>query len=166
MNQVHQVQLAIELRGRQCAPSITAPTPEPMRPEAPHDPAIELMEEPSDVSALVMLAPATQDGIDLLDQLRSRHRRAAARQSSNLVLEVPDRFLPRVGVQRSRLLATFDLAVRKPHPPTAALDLVSRPVELHHRPLAEPGREPLGSSGSHQANVPVIPIRQWTKRCA
>src|ERR1700687_5643328 len=133
MDQVHQVQLAIELRGRQYAPSITAPTPEAIRPEAPHDPAIELMEEPSDVSALVMLAPATQDGIDLLDQLRSRHRRAAARQSANLVLEVADRSLPRVGVQRSRLLATFDLAVRKPHRPTAALDLVAQKFEAVDR---------------------------------
>src|ERR1017187_5503988 len=103
-NKVYQLQLAVERGRRQLVPSPTAPTPEPMRPQAPHDPAIELMEEPSDVSALVMLAPAPQDGIDLLDQLRSRHRRAAARQSSNLVLEVPDRFLPRVGVQRSRLL--------------------------------------------------------------
>src|ERR1019366_8554264 len=39
---------------------------------------------------------------------------------------------------------------------------VSRPVELHHRPLVEPGREPLGSSGSHQMNVPVRPRRQCT----
>src|SRR3984893_18315801 len=128
-DQVHQPQLAVELGGRQLVPSPTAPTPEPMRPQAPHDPAIELMEEPSDVGAFVVLAPATQDGIDLLYQLRSRHGRAAACQSANLVLEVPDRFLPRVGVQRSRPLATLDLAGRQPHGPTAALDLVAQKFE-------------------------------------
>ena len=42
--------------------------------------------------------------------------------------------------------------------------LVSRPAELHHQPLAEPSVRTLASLGSHQANPPVMPSRQCTKR--
>lgn len=61
-----------------------------MRPQASHDPAIELVEESADVGALVILAPATQDEIDLLYKFRCRHRRATTCQSPYLILEVPD----------------------------------------------------------------------------
>ena len=94
--------------------------PESTRPEASHDPAIELMEEPSDVGAFVVLAPATQDGIDLLYQFRCRYRRAATCQSSNLVLEVTDRFLAWIGIQSLRVL-TF--------PPLSDMTLLIRASE-------------------------------------
>src|ERR1035438_2034642 len=93
-----------------------------MRPQAPHDPAVELVEESANVGAFVILAPATQDRVDLLDQLRCCYRRATTRQPSNLVLEVPDLFLPRIGVQPPRFATTFDLTVRQPPRATASFD--------------------------------------------
>src|ERR1700678_2901164 len=102
---------------------------EPMRPQAPHDPAVELVEESADVSALVIFAPATQDRVDLLYQLRCRYRRAATRQPSNLVLEVPDRFLSRIRVQRPRFMASFDLTARQPHRPAATFDLKAQKLK-------------------------------------
>ena len=100
-----------------------------MRPQAPHDPAVELVEESADMGAFVILAPAPQDRIDLLYQLRCRYRRAATRQPSNRVLEVPDRFLPRIGIQRPRLLTTFDLIARQPHRPAATFDLKAQKLK-------------------------------------
>ena len=84
-----------------------------MRPEASHDPAVELMEDPSDVGSLVVMAPAAQDGIDLSDQLLGGDGRSPARQLANLVLEVPDRFLARVRVKRPRPCGAADLILRK-----------------------------------------------------
>ena len=43
---------------------------------------------------------------------------------------------------------------------------VSRPAEFHRQPLAELSMRTLASLSSHQANVPVIPSRQCTKRPA
>ena len=39
-------------------------------------------------------------------------------------------------------------------------ELVSRPEELHPRPLAERSVRTLASLRSHQANVPIMPICQ------
>jgi hypothetical protein len=49
----------------QRCPAAAAPLAEPMRPNSPHEPAIELVEELSDVSPLVVVAPTTHDGVDL-----------------------------------------------------------------------------------------------------
>jgi hypothetical protein len=43
---------------------------------------------------------------------------------------------------------------------------VSRPTGFHRRPLAEPVHNTLAVHGSHQVNVPIIPIRQCTNRFA
>lgn len=85
--------------------------PVSMRPEALHDPAVEPVEEPADMSALVVLAPATKDRVDLLDKLGRGHRRFATRELTNLIFEVSDRSLSRDGIQRSRFGATFDLRI-------------------------------------------------------
>jgi hypothetical protein len=69
-NQVEQANFAVQLRGRQLLPAATPPSPISVRPNTPHDPAIEFVEERSDVGALVVLAPPTQCRIQLLDQLR------------------------------------------------------------------------------------------------
>ena len=62
---------------------------------SPHEPAIELVEELSDVSPLVVVAPTTHDGVDLFYQLLGAHRSVAPREPANLIPEVTDRFLPR-----------------------------------------------------------------------
>jgi len=54
-----------------------------------------LVEELSDVSPLVVVAPTTHDGVDLFYQLLGAHRSVAPREPANLFPEVTDRFLPR-----------------------------------------------------------------------
>ncbi len=55
---------------RQLFPAAIPPTFEPMRPDASSDPTVELVEELSDVGALVVLAPTPQNRIQLGNQLR------------------------------------------------------------------------------------------------
>ena len=57
---------------------------------SPHQPSIEPVEELSDVSPLVVVAPASHDGVDLLYQLLSVHGSPALRELANLVFEVAD----------------------------------------------------------------------------
>jgi hypothetical protein len=54
-----------------------SPLAEPMRPNSPHQPAIELVEELSDVSPLVVVAPTTHDGVDLFYQPYTLPQRAS-----------------------------------------------------------------------------------------
>ena len=58
---------------------------------------------------LVIVAPASDDRIDLLDQLPCCHRRFSTGPLSDLLLEVVNRLLSRIGVKRSLNGATFDL---------------------------------------------------------
>jgi hypothetical protein len=51
------------------SPATVPPSLEPMRPNTPHDPTVELVEESSDVGSLVVMSPSPQDGIQLLNQL-------------------------------------------------------------------------------------------------
>src|SRR5579883_207114 len=125
-----------------------------MRPDAPHDPAVELVEYPSDVGSLEVLAPSAHYRIDLLNQFRGTDRRSAACKLADLILEAADRLLRRTRVERSGFDTTFDLVVRQPHRPAAALDLVVEKIksasnvhdprlaqiELHAQHLQDPTR--------------------------
>ena len=73
---------------------------------------------------LVVVAPTTHDGIDLLYQLLSGHRCATACEPTNLLLEVVDRFLSGIGIERSPSGTRLDLACRQVHGPAPSLDLV------------------------------------------
>src|SRR5215472_12851889 len=98
-----------------------------MRPDAPHDPCIELGEELADVSPLVIVAPTAQLRVQLLYQPLSSDRCAPTGKLAHLFLETPDRFLARVRVQRPRWGSPSQLTVAQLSGP-AALDLI--PQEL------------------------------------
>jgi len=93
-DKINKPELAVELAEWQRCPATAAPLAEPMRPNSPHQPAIELVEELSDVSPLVVVAPTTHDGVDLFYQLLSAHRSVPPREPAYLIPEVTDRFLP------------------------------------------------------------------------
>src|SRR6516162_3628539 len=78
---------------------------------------------------LVVVAPSTHDGIDLLYQLSSGHRCATSREPTNLLLEVVDRFLSGIGIERSPSGTRLDLACRQVHGPAPSLDLVPEKFE-------------------------------------
>src|SRR5215831_3072094 len=77
-NQVHKPVLAVELTAWQRSPTAAAPLVVPVRPDPPHQPSVEPVEELSDMGPLVVVAPTTHDGIDLLYQLSSGHRCATS----------------------------------------------------------------------------------------
>src|SRR5258708_24559378 len=93
-DKINKPELAVELAEWQRCPATAAPLAEPMRPNSPHQPAVELVEELSDVSPLVVVAPTTHDGADLFYQFLGAHRRVAPREPAYLIPEVTDRFLP------------------------------------------------------------------------
>src|SRR6516162_2866485 len=86
--------------------------------------SVEPVEELSDLGPLVVVAPTTHDGIDLLYQVSSGHRCATACEPTNLLLEVVDRFLSGIGIERSPPGTRLDLACRQVHGPAPSLDLV------------------------------------------
>src|SRR5215472_8623271 len=69
LKQVHQPVLAIQLGFRQLSPAAVPPPLASVRPNAPHDPAVEPVEEVSDVGSLVVMSPPPQHRIQFLDQL-------------------------------------------------------------------------------------------------
>src|SRR5258708_23977120 len=114
LNQVHQPVLAIQLDFRQLSPATVPPPLESMRPNAPHNPAVEPVEELSDVGSLVVMSPPPQHGIQFLNQLSGSERHAPTGKRAYLIHETPDRFLPRDRIQLPRLSTTADLARRQP----------------------------------------------------
>src|SRR5689334_10021035 len=96
-----------------------------MRPDAPHDPSVELGEEFADVGPLVVMAPTTQLRIELIYQLLSSYWGAPAGKLAHLILETADRFLPRVGVERSRRGHPTQLTVAQLSS-SPALDLIAQ----------------------------------------
>jgi hypothetical protein len=89
-NQVHQPVLAIKLGCRQRLPARTAPALEPVRPNAPHDPAVESIEELSDVGSFEVVAPPSQYRVDPIDQLPGIKRYAPLRALAHLIHEPLD----------------------------------------------------------------------------
>src|SRR6266851_4105946 len=95
-----------------------------MRPNAPHNPAVEPVEELSDVGSLVVMSPSPQHRIQFLNQLLGFARHASPGKRTYLIHETPDRFLTRESVQRPRLSTTANLARWQLKLPASALDLV------------------------------------------
>ena len=98
LNQVHQPVLAVQLGFGQLSPATVPPSLESMRSNASHNPAVEPVEELSDVGSLVMMSPAPQHRIQFLNQLRGPERHASAGKPTYLIHEVPDRFLPGIRI--------------------------------------------------------------------
>jgi hypothetical protein len=59
-NEVYKSKLTVEPSCRECLPPHAAPALESVRPDSPHDPSVELVEEPSDVGALEVVPPGYQ----------------------------------------------------------------------------------------------------------
>src|SRR5712691_8194039 len=77
--QVDQAQLFIQRRRWQLLPARGPPPPKTMRPNTPHDPAVESVEECSDMGALVIVAPPSQCRIQFRDQFLGFPRVTALR---------------------------------------------------------------------------------------
>src|SRR6202034_2794756 len=125
---VDQPFFAIQFGCRQLSPATVPPTLESMRPNAPHDPAVEPVKELSDVGSLVVMAPAPQDRIQLLNQLLGFKRHASAGQRAYLIHETADGILAQNRGTRPGVTHNADLARRQPEL-LAALDLVPKKFE-------------------------------------
>ena len=72
----------------------------------------------------VIIAPASDDRIDLCNQLPCGYRCLSASSLSDLLLEVVDGFLSRIGVKRSLNGTTFDLVSWQTQRSRPSLDLI------------------------------------------
>src|SRR5215471_7707778 len=62
-DQVHKPILTVQRRDGKLLPPTITPTLKSMRPDPPHDPAVEWVEEHSDLGSFVILAPSPQERI-------------------------------------------------------------------------------------------------------
>ena len=99
-NKINEPVLVVKLGSWQRLPARTSPPAVAVRPETLNDPTVEMVEELADMSLAVMQTPATNDRIDLSDQLLCTDRSFPPSASTNLILEVLDRFLTRDRVPR------------------------------------------------------------------
>src|SRR5260370_16240265 len=100
-----------------------------MRPDAPPDPAVETLEEFSDVGAFVILAPPAQERVELLNQLLGLQRHCPFGSLPYLVHETTDRL--RFGIRIQRILSglTTNLALGQMKLSVPALDFVAKELE-------------------------------------
>lgn len=84
-----------------------------MRPNAPHDPAVKLVEKLADMGLAIVITPSADDRVDLGDQLSSAHRSLSLCTLSDLILEMSDGFLPWERIEASRSDTTADLVGSK-----------------------------------------------------
>jgi len=132
-NKVGKPHFAVQLLSRQRLPSPAPPPLIAVRPQPPHNPAVQLVEEPSHVSLLVVVAPSHNDRVDFLYQLRRYQRYTSAGQTPDLVLKSVYRFLPWVRVQRAVSGPAPDLAFGQPQLLASPLDLVPQKLGLVSR---------------------------------
>ena len=72
LNKIHKPVLSVQRGFRQPYPAAASPALEPVRPNAAHDPTVKSVEECSDVSFLVVMAPPPENGIQFINQLLGR----------------------------------------------------------------------------------------------
>jgi hypothetical protein len=102
-----------------------------MRPNASHDPAIQTVEEPSDVGALIILAPTPQQRVEFRNQLLGLQRHLPLSSLPYLVHETTDRLRPRVRIERTVSDPATNLAFGQVKFPNPALDFVAQKLEAH-----------------------------------
>jgi hypothetical protein len=100
-----------------------------MRPNASPDPAVETLEELTDVGAFVILAPAPQEWVKCHDQLRGFQRYPPLGSLPDLVHETTDRLLLGIRIQRTLSGLTTNLTRRQMELPLPALDFVAEELE-------------------------------------
>src|SRR5271157_5592275 len=99
-----------------------------MRPDTSSDPTVELVEEFSNVGAFVILAPTSQNRIQLGNQLAGAQGHATLGPLPHLILETTNRLLSGIRIQCPRAHLATDLARRKPQG-LPAFDLVTKKLE-------------------------------------
>ena len=87
-NQFHQPELAVQPTLRQPFPAGVTPALLSMRPDAPHGPAVEPVEQAAFPDLAEIPAPSANDRVDVRDQHPSAHRRFAPGTPTVPVLEV------------------------------------------------------------------------------
>src|SRR5260370_1873653 len=100
-----------------------------MRPDPSNNPAVESVEERSDMGAFVILAPAPQKRIELRNQLLGLQRYLPFGTLPYPIHETADRLLLGVRVQRTLSGLTTNLALGQIELPLPALDLVAKELE-------------------------------------
>jgi hypothetical protein len=100
-----------------------------MRPDPSHDPAIEAVEELSNVGAFVILAPAPQEWIKFRNQLLGLQRYPPFGSLPYLIHETTNRLLLGVRIQRTLSGLTTNLARRQMKLLLPALDFVAEELE-------------------------------------
>ena len=108
MDKAYKPQLTVQLRPRKILPASITPTFMEMRPDPSYDPTVKLVEQLSDMGFLVIITPASDDRIDLLNKLLCCYRSFSTSPLSDLFLEVVNGFLTRVSIKRSLNGTTFD----------------------------------------------------------
>src|SRR6266568_6598786 len=98
------------------APPFVAPAP-----DAPHDPAVETMEQPADMRPPVIVAPPSDDRVELVQQPLKGLRVAPIGNLADPRLETLDRAVSGVGVE----VWTSGLVLHSPSP----LDLVAQELK-------------------------------------
>src|SRR6516165_804018 len=88
VNQPHKSQLAIKLSFRELLPAPATPTLEPLRPDPPQDPTVEMGEELADVGLAVILAPPADNRVEFGDHLPGADRGLPLGPLADLILEV------------------------------------------------------------------------------
>ena len=94
---------------RQVSPPTVAPSLVTMRPDAPHDPAVKLKEEPADMGLTIVPTPTSNDRVDLADQPLRTDWSLTTGALADLVLEVLDGFCTWKRIARSPARPASDL---------------------------------------------------------
>ena len=152
-NQSYKPVFANQLTLRELFPAGVAPSLVTMRPDASHNPAVKLVEEPTDMGLTVVLAPPTNDRVYLVNQLLRTHRSLTPSPLADLVLEVPEGFCAGKCIARSPANPAPDLRGLQLHGPLALLDLV--PEELEAMPNMDDSGLPVCRVTPSLANIRV-----------
>ncbi len=100
-----------------------------MRPDPSPDPAVEPMEELTNVGAFVILAPIPQEGVKPGNQFLGFQRQSPFGSLPYLVLETLDRFCFGICIQHSLSHLTTNLALGKMKLSLPTLDYVAKELE-------------------------------------
>ena len=100
-----------------------------MRPDPSYSPAVESVEEQSDVGPFVILTPAPQKRIEFRNQFLGLQRYLPFGPLPYPIHETTDRLLLGVRVQRTLSGLTTNLALGQSELPLPALDLVAKELE-------------------------------------
>src|SRR5712691_8666668 len=99
LQEVDQPEFPVELCPRQLLPPTAAPAFVAPAPDASQNPAVQSVEQPTDVRPPVVIAPPPDDRVQLVQQPSKLLRVAPSGNLADPLLEALDRAVTRVGVQ-------------------------------------------------------------------